>query len=338
MCHKLNRMILAAAMLLAAGTAQAVTIDVVPVGNAGNTGELSGFGIYNARICGAVAYDYQIGKFDVTAGQYTEFLNAVAKTDTYGLYNMSMANPTGSYGCNIQRTGSPNNYYYTVATEWANRPVNYVSFWDAARFANWMQNDQPTGLQNASTTEDGAYTLNGYTGGDGQTIARNPGATWFIPSEDEWYKAAYYKGGGTNQGYWKYPTQSDTAPISEAPPGNAEPPGSANTGYVDPVHHTTEVGAYTQSPSAYGTFDQGGNVWQWNDSLIEVSSSMRGLRGGAFNSYSSTMIASNRFDNGLPSIEFYNFGFRVASVPEPGSLAMVVGIALVGLLNWWRRV
>ena len=40
---------------------------------------------------GSVAYTYQMGKYDVTVGQYCQFLNAVAKTDTYGLYNGSMA-------------------------------------------------------------------------------------------------------------------------------------------------------------------------------------------------------------------------------------------------------
>jgi len=132
--------------------ASAVNIETVPVGNPGNAGELSGEGAGGSgpdRICGAVAYAYNIGKYEVTAGQYTAFLNAVAATDTYGLYNSSMW--SSSDGCKIERTGSSGSYSYSVAGDWANRPVNYVSFWDAARFVNWLHNGQGNG-----DTESGA--------------------------------------------------------------------------------------------------------------------------------------------------------------------------------------
>jgi formylglycine-generating enzyme required for sulfatase activity len=136
-----------------------------------------------------VGYEYGIGKYEVTAGQYTEFLNAVATEDTYGLYNMLMdydANP-GAFGPNIKRMGASGGYSYSVAADWAKRPVNHVSFWDSARFANWLHNGQPTGPQGSGTTEDGAYDLNGYTGSDEASITRQPGAKFFLPSEDEWY-------------------------------------------------------------------------------------------------------------------------------------------------------
>ena len=93
---------------LLAGTAGALTMETVPVGNPGNAGELSGAGAggYGPdRICGAVGYTYQIAKYEVTPGQYTEFLNAVAKTDTYGLYNADMADTSDiQRGCNIRRS------------------------------------------------------------------------------------------------------------------------------------------------------------------------------------------------------------------------------------------
>ena len=39
---------------------------------------------------GSVQYNYAMGTYDVTAAQYVQFLNAVAKTgDPYGLYNPS---------------------------------------------------------------------------------------------------------------------------------------------------------------------------------------------------------------------------------------------------------
>jgi len=147
----------------------------------------------------------------------------VGATDTYGLYNTGMWDDT-SYGCKIQQTSISGGYSYSVASDWANRPVNYVSYWDSCRFANWLGNRQLTGAQNASTTERGAYTLDGYNGPLGGSIQRNAGATWAVTSEDEWYKAAYYKGGGTTAGYWDYPTKSNTAPANQVlatDPGNS---------------------------------------------------------------------------------------------------------------------
>jgi formylglycine-generating enzyme required for sulfatase activity len=99
------------------------------VGNPGNIGELSGAsagGYGPDRICGAVGYSFNMGKFEVTAGQYMQFLNAVATTDTYGLYKAEMwTDPT--YGCRIARDGTLGSYSYSVSSDWANRPVTYVS-------------------------------------------------------------------------------------------------------------------------------------------------------------------------------------------------------------------
>ena len=190
--------------LLAASLAQAdvfnmsggqTSLDFVTVGDPGNAPDTTGLG--------AVSYTYSIGKFDVTAAQYVEFLNAVAKTDPYGLYTPSMA---GSADCNIQRSGAPGSYSYSVDPQWANRPVNYVSFGDAARFCNWLQNGEPSRAEGNGTTESGAYTLNGATTNSALlAITRNATATYFIPSENEWYKAAYYKGGGTQRGLLALP-------------------------------------------------------------------------------------------------------------------------------------
>ena len=84
-------------MLLAAA-AQAINIDFVPVGDAHNDADAdTGFG--------RVDYDYNIGKYDVTAKEYCEFLNAVAKvSDTYGLYNTKMNVAVNGEGCNIVRS------------------------------------------------------------------------------------------------------------------------------------------------------------------------------------------------------------------------------------------
>ncbi len=201
----LRQVSVAAVVLLSAGSIHAeVVIETVTVGHPGNDGELSGAGAGGLgpdRICGAVDYAYNIGMYEVTAGQYTEFLNAVAETDTYLLYNTEMW--PGSYGCKIEQSGSSGSYSYSVSPDWADRPVNYVSWGDATRFANWLHNGQPTGAQDLTTTEDGSYFLNGaMTNEQLLEVVRKSNATWVIPSEDEWYKAAYYDGGV----YYDYPT------------------------------------------------------------------------------------------------------------------------------------
>ncbi len=132
---------------LLAATARALNIETVPVGDPGNAGELSGAGAGGGgpdRICGSVSYTYNIGKYEVTTDQYTEFLNKVAKADRYGLYNLNMDTAFSPYGCGIMRTGSSGSYVYSVGSGFANRPVSWVSWADAARCANWLHNGQLT--------------------------------------------------------------------------------------------------------------------------------------------------------------------------------------------------
>ncbi|MBE3123527.1 MAG: SUMF1/EgtB/PvdO family nonheme iron enzyme, partial [Planctomycetes bacterium] len=220
------------------------SLEFVPVGNPGNAADTPKFG------CGAVAYEYNIGKFEVTAAQYAAFLNAVAATDAYGLYNTQMDATANPFGCNILRTGSPGGYAYTVAPDYANRPVNYVSFWDAARFANWLHNGQPTGAQDAGTTERGAYTLDGYNADGGWTIQRAADAKYAVTSGDEWYKAAYHKNDGVTGNYWDYPTGSDTAPgrdMADASGNNANYYAGSGAYPIDSGKYTTVAGEFQNS-------------------------------------------------------------------------------------------
>jgi len=315
--------------------------------------------LHGDRICGAVDYDYKIGKFEFTAGQYTEFLNAVAATDPHGLYNTGMW--TNSYGCKIERTGSPGSYSYSVAPERSNRPVGQVNWGDAARFANWLHNGQP-GLelppgqsvpQDENSTEDGSYYLNGAMSNAALlAVVREPDATWVIPSEDEWYKAAYHKNDGVTGNYFDYPTSSDSTPsddlIDPDPGNNATFVVTGDHDYtIGSPYYRTEVGEFENSESPYGTFDQGGNVWEWNEAVLVVDTvSYRGRRGSSFGNYAHFLEAASR-DYCDPSFEDDSgLGFRVAEVSEQtpvpavsewGLIAMTLLMLTAGTLVYARR-
>lgn len=212
------------------------------------------------------------------------------------------------------------------------RPITWVSWFDAARFANWLENRQGSG-----NTETGAYTLVG-----GQTVgtapARNPGAVFYIPTEDQWYKSAYYRGGGTNAGYWSYATQSNSLPDNEigssVNQANYREDNTNSFSVTQSVvfsptqNYLTDVGAFTNSASAYSTFDQNGNVWEWND-MDGTAGATRGVRGGGWDYDNEIGLSSSFRLTYDPSYENVSLGFRI--VPEPSSWAIgAVGIACAG--------
>ncbi len=300
------------ALGLFASTAQAITIPTVAVGSPGNAPDTTPNGPY-----GSVGYNYAIGTTEVTNAQYTEFLNAVAFDDANSLYSSGMA---GTFG-GITRSGFIGAFSYATVSGRENHPVNFVSFWDAARFANWLQNGQPFGLQNASTTEDGTYTLTP-AGMTANTVTRNAGPKWAVASANEWYKAAYYQPaslGGDVDSYWLYPTSSNTAPTG----------GQAN--YVPAgIGNTTPVASY--AANYYGTYDMAGNVYEWNDSI--PAGPFRGpMVGGAYDNIAGWLTPLNAYI-GLPTFEREQLGFRVVLTPEPSTAAL---LALGGVVTRRRR-
>jgi formylglycine-generating enzyme required for sulfatase activity len=313
--------------------AHAVTIDWVTVGDPGNAADTDPPGF------GAVATSFRIMKYEFTNQQYTAFLNSVAATDTYSLYHSNMgSNALGG----ITRSGASGSYTYAAKANMGDKPVVFVSWFDAARVSNWLMN----GATGTSSTETGAYTLvGGQTSGTARAV--NPGAAFYIPTQNQWYKAAYYKGSGTNAGYWNYATQSDTAPRAVTAGltgiGSAGSTGNfanynAAAIWNGQTGNVTTVGT-NGGASAYGAFDMSGNVFEWND-LTGVAGSSRGSRGGDWSTNSAiNLSSSNNYPDG-PSNQYSNTGFRLASpvaVPEPSTCAMALAGLACGGYSLFRR-
>jgi formylglycine-generating enzyme required for sulfatase activity len=315
-------------LMLFSPPAGAVAIDWVTVGDPGNACDSQSQGCF-----GAVGYTYRIAKYEVTNAQYTEFLNAVADADPKALYSADMGSGFGG----ITRSGSDGSYMYSAIVGREDLPVNQVSFWDGLRFANWLHNGQPSGAQSNATTEDGAYTLTA-SGIASNTIARNSGAAFFVTSEDEWYKAAYYDSASAS--YFDYPTGTNTTTVCAAPgatPNTASCDAAGSDGADADVDDLTIIGSFSGSASPYGTFDQGGNVHEWNEGISQITERVR--RGGGFSNPVGPLQASARSASTTgPDEEAINFGFRVASVPEPGAgLLFASGVFGLSILRRLRR-
>lgn len=304
------------------GTPALAAVNIGPlawVGNAGNANDpLTGYG--------GVAQDFQVMKYEVTNDQYVEFLNSVAKTDTNGLYSASMGSDVRG---GIIQSGVSGSFTYTAITNMGNKPVNFVSYYDVARFTNWLHNGQISGLQTSATTEDGAYTISG------TSVVKQAAAKVWIPTENEWYKAAYYD--GVTNTYSLYPTQSNAIPAlaTADASGNVSNPGAnvANAGsnavWNGLTGNLTTVGS-AGATSFYGTLDQGGNLKEWTSTQKGL---FRQAHGGSFEEPDTSMSNAFRYSI-LAADDYDHLGFRLV-IPEPSSLSLT--LLATGVLMFRRK-
>jgi formylglycine-generating enzyme len=315
-----------------ASAAFGVTIDYAEVGNPGNAAQ-------GTTGWGSVASVFKMATKETTNSQYVDFLNKVdaAGSNPNGVYNSLMGtDPVG--GVTFSGTASSGSKYTVKSgtapsgVAYTDMPVVFTSWFSAARFANWLQNGQTTGTAGMET---GAYTLNGQTSGNAP--ARNLGAQVWIPSRDEWYKAAFYSGTGSS--YYTWQTANNTQPtniVSNLSLANSANYGGASTPTTNPI----AVASYTNSStSTYGMFDMLGNVTEFSDTA-NVSSQVQVLGG----SWATTLAQASLWNANASAIfrgtttSTGQVGFRVAAVPEPTTIALA-GMGLAGLagLDWMKR-
>ena len=337
--REFSALVLAALLALSGGTARAegLEIETVPVDAPANPAD-------PATDYGAVGHAFRIARSETTIDQYVAFLNGVAGVPANeviaGLWSKEMSKEKEDTGPLILRSGAgsaADPYRYTVAPsgKWGaragSRPAPWVSWYDAARFANWMHN----GGSKGADTEDGAYTLTQFqTEG---SVSRNPDARWWIPSEDEWYKAAYFdprKPGGP--GYWSYPTRSNGPPRDEmTPDAHGEPsarplaPAANFNEIYKPLRRTkggvlTPACAYADEDMKYdsrgpwGTCDQAGSLWEWTEAVY-AGRSNHIVRGGSWGGGLTPPMRTVRRDYGpmgtAGSFRDDDTGFRLATHP-----------------------
>jgi formylglycine-generating enzyme required for sulfatase activity len=269
---------------------------------------------------GSVSYAYRLGKYEVSERM------------------IDAANALGGLGITKDARGP-------------DKPATSVSWIEAARFVNWLNTStghspaykitsrivpgEPLPGRNGGTApETIAYDFHLWlptdSGYDPSNRFRNTQAFYFLPSHDEWYKAAYFDPAlGV---YYDYPTGSDTAPQRVA---GGTVPGTAVYGSLLSPSDIVSAGG----PSPFGTFAQGGNAYELLETEIDKTNDSVGAfrtgRGGAFDSAAANLVSYTAIPL-LPAGESPFYGFRVASrIPEP-SAASLIGSALL-LVTAWRR-
>ena len=269
------------------------TINFVDIGNTSNAADTTGYG--------AVPYEYRMGTYEISQ-------DAIDKATASGMADVTAGAGVGS--------GSG---------PWTGNQPADINWYEAAAFVNFLNTNSGKTAAYDLTFSNSQWSMalwsseQAWTAG-GTNLYRNKNAYYFLPSENEWYKAAYYNAAGTN--YFLYPTGSDTAPTAVASGTNA---GSAV--YNGAASVPAIVGS-AGGLSPYGTMGQGGNVYEWNESAFDGANSSasepRTIRGGYWvEPHQDSLRSLDRQLDG-PSWGDFRIGFRVASVPEPSTYALLL--------------
>jgi formylglycine-generating enzyme len=301
--------------------ANAFDMTFVTIGNPGNAADNTGA----PNPAGRVDRTYDINTFEVSRAMI-EGYNA-----NPGVLAISMDPMTSN--------GGPG----------ANKPATGVTWNEAARFVNWLNTEK--GFAPAYKYADSTITSNltPWTAADTldydeSNPYRSKRSNFFLPSFNEWYKAAYYdpSANGGAGGYWDYATGSNTAPTAVTGGTTAGTAVYGQTAAQGPADVTNAGGL-----SKYGLMGLGGNVFEWEESSANLSNSdgplNRGVRGGSWIQNATDMSSLYRRVDLSPAFEDNEIGFRVASynsaatVPEPSMMVIGTLFGLGSLVAKRRR-
>jgi formylglycine-generating enzyme required for sulfatase activity len=276
--------------------ANILEIEFVTIANPGNPPDA------NPNPAGAVPYEYRIGKYEISEEM------------------IDKANALGALGITKDSRGP-------------DKPATSLSWFEAARFVNWL---------NTSSGNTPAYKFDGAgnfqlweptdPGYNSANLYRNRLAKYFLPSLNEWHKAAYYD--PVAGVYYDYPTGSDLVPdgidfvgdpnfeaVFDDGGMNAEPNNIIDTGLFSP----------------YGIAGQGGNVFEWEETAFDRNNNdaddHRSIAGGSWATLANVLKAEHTGGGVAPNFDGDFIGFRVARVIPEASTLVLAAIALISLFR-----
>ena len=285
---------------------------------------------------GSVGYEYSIGRFEVTTAQWVEFYNAAyARADEISFPAQTLWTPT-IWGAVRDTSYTGPGTRYRVNPNVANAamlPVGGISWRTAAVYCNWLHNNKSS---DTGAFLNGAYDVSTFSGGFPtftDQASRSAGATYWIPSWDEWMKAAHYdpnrlNSDGSVGGWWTYPHMSDLAPTYGPPAGfpGGSAANQANSGFATPtrVEYTIPLGAYENVQSPWGLLDVAGATSEWSETIYNINAQQYRITDGSIRGFDP---GDAIYDAGadLPNLPFTRYGLRLAtSIPTPGASFVLV--------------
>ena len=277
----------------------AFTIDFVQIGNPGNAADTTGFG--------SVGYVFNVGKYEISR-------EIIEKANRQGGLSISLRDMS----------------MFTPDSNNPKRPASGIDWYEAARFVNWL--NIIAEKQQAYNTDSNGNFINWSTSESSSSNQfRHKNAYYFLPNEDEWYKAAYYN--SNQNAYYRYPTSSNNQPAWVS---------SGESGAVYHVSGPADINS-AGALSPYGTMAQGGNLSEWMETAFDLTGNQinenRAYRGGSFISIevpSQTGLESESRGSLDPVVHSEYLGFRIAMVPEPSALSLLA-VGLGGLAMIRRR-
>lgn len=291
---------------------------------------------------GSVPYEYRIGRTEITTSQWVEFINTFkARADP--VPQVVLERPA-VWGAERDPTYTGPGTRYRLNPNLPNAgmvPVGGLDWRTAARYANWLCNDKSSAR---SAIDNGAYDASTFgesrPGVYTDQAAHTPGARYWIPTLDEWMKAAYFdpNGNGTAQGrWWQQPNGGDTPLMYGPPPGypGGSPLNQANAGFELPglSHLFIPLGSYPSVVSPWGLLDVAGGTTEWMETMLVDPGDGRnwrfqkGSRSGGGGGNTALDVLANGPSADIPVNAAAREGFRIASsVPGPGMMTMLVGI------------